>query len=156
MNLKLAFVVAIAACAAAGAVLAAPQVVVESARKIPVVYNVDVVVVGGSSHAVAAATAAAGEGATVFLAAPRTYLGEDMCGTLRLWLDAGETPDTALGQALFAAEVQAAHQSARARPSRTRRPSPRRRSTRTPASRRACVTDGITPPPHSPSSTTAT
>jgi len=105
MNMKLAFVVVIAACAAAGSVAAAQQVVVESARKIPVAYNVDVVVVGGSAHAVAAATAAAGKGATVFLAAPRTYLGEDMCGTLRLWLDANETPDTALGRRLFAAKL---------------------------------------------------
>ncbi len=42
----------------------------ESAREIPVAYQVDVVVVGGSTHAVAAATSAAGQGASVFLAAP--------------------------------------------------------------------------------------
>ena len=52
--------------------------VYESAREIPVAYQVDVVVVGGSTHAVAAATSAAEQGATVFLAAPRPYLGEDL------------------------------------------------------------------------------
>jgi len=45
--------------------------VVESARHVPLAYDVDVVVVGGSTRAVAAAIAAANEGADVFLAAPR-------------------------------------------------------------------------------------
>lgn len=62
-------------------------VVTESAREIPLTYDVDVVVVGGSSGGVAAAVAAAKGGAKVFLAAPRPYLGEDMCATYRLWLD---------------------------------------------------------------------
>jgi len=76
--------------------------VVESARKVPVLYDVDVVVVGGTSGAVAAAVAAAQNGARVFLAAPRPYLGEDICGTYRLWLEPGEEPRSALAQALFA------------------------------------------------------
>ena len=42
----------------------------ESARQIPVAYEVDVVVVGGSTGAVSAAVAAAEAGARVFLAAP--------------------------------------------------------------------------------------
>lgn len=50
------------------------RAVVESEREIPVAYDVDVLVVGGSSGAVAAAAAAAKTGASVFLAAPRTYL----------------------------------------------------------------------------------
>ncbi|GAG15801.1 unnamed protein product, partial [marine sediment metagenome] len=33
---------------------------------------------------------------------PRTYLGEDICATKRLWLEAGETPPTPLGLILFA------------------------------------------------------
>ena len=78
------------------------EFVTESAREIPVAYNVDVVVVGGSTGAVAAATAAAKEGATVFLAAPHPYLGDDMTATLRLWLEEGETPTTPLAQKLFA------------------------------------------------------
>lgn len=74
----------------------------ESERGIPVIYDVDVVVVGGASAGVAAAVAAAEQGATVFLAAPRTYLGEDLCGTYRLWLEPGEEPRTPLARKLFA------------------------------------------------------
>jgi flavin-dependent dehydrogenase len=73
----------------------------ESARQVPVVRKVDVVVVGGSTGGVAAAIAAAKGGASVFLAAPRTYVGDDMAGTLRLWLEDGEKPATALAKAVF-------------------------------------------------------
>ena len=76
-------------------------VVRESARRIPVAYDVDVVVVGGSTGAVAAAVAAAGDGARVFLAAPRLHLGEDMISTLRVWLEEGETPHSPLAKAIF-------------------------------------------------------
>lgn len=84
----------------------APQVratdaVVESAREIPVAYEVDVVVVGGGTGAVTAAVEAASRGASVFLAAPRPYLGEDVAGTLRLWLEEDEMPESALEKALF-------------------------------------------------------
>ena len=75
----------------------------ESARQIPVAYSVDVVVVGGSTHAVAAAAAAARNGAKVFLAAPRPYLGEDLCATLRLQLEPGSKPTSELGRKIFAA-----------------------------------------------------
>lgn len=78
------------------------RAVVESEREIPVAYDVDVLVVGGSSGAVAAAAAAAKTGASVFLAAPRTYLGEDLCGTYRLWLEPGEEPESDLAKTLFA------------------------------------------------------
>ena len=74
----------------------------ESARDIPVAYDVDVVVVGGSSGGVAAAVAAAQEGAKVFLAAQPPYLGEDICGTYRLWLEPGEVPALALAKKVFA------------------------------------------------------
>ncbi len=92
--------VALAGLLAVGAAGAAT--VNESARNIPVAYDVDVVVVGGSTGAVSAAAAAAQSGATVFLAAPRSYLGEDMCGTYRLWLDPGEKPAVPLARALYA------------------------------------------------------
>ncbi len=74
----------------------------ESGRTIPVAYDVDVVVVGGTSGGVAAAAAAARNGASVFLAAPRPYLGEDLCATYRLWLEPGEEPRSDLAKALFA------------------------------------------------------
>jgi len=57
--------------------------VMQSAREIPVIGYADVVVVGGTSAGVAAAESATRGGAKVFLVAPRLYLGEDMCATLR-------------------------------------------------------------------------
>ena len=81
--------------------LLAGESIVESARKIPLAYDVDVVIVGGSTGAVAAAVEAKKQGASVFLAAPRPYLGEDVAGTLRLWLAPGERPDSPLAKAIF-------------------------------------------------------
>ncbi|MCP4853763.1 MAG: FAD-dependent oxidoreductase [Fuerstiella sp.] len=75
--------------------------IVESDRKIPIAYETDVVVVGGTTGAVSAAIAAAEQGASVFLAAPRPYLGEDVCGTLRMWLHADEKPQSDLERKLF-------------------------------------------------------
>lgn len=75
--------------------------VVESARNVPVAYDVDVVVVGGSTRGVAAAVAAAKEGTKVFLGAPRPYLGEDICATLRLWNDSSKTPTTELARKIL-------------------------------------------------------
>jgi len=73
----------------------------ESARDVPVAYDVDVVIVGGSTGAVSAAVAAAESGVEVFLAAPYPYLGEDMTATLRLWLEEGETPTSPLAKRVF-------------------------------------------------------
>jgi flavin-dependent dehydrogenase len=73
----------------------------ESARDIPVAYDVDVVVVGGTSGGVAAAVEAAQQGARVFLAAQRPYLGADLCGTYRLWLEPGEKPTSLLARRIF-------------------------------------------------------
>ncbi len=82
-------------------VYAGGPVVNESARAIPVAYDVDVVVVGGSTGAVSAALAAAEQGAKVFLAAPYPYLGDDMTATLRLWLEEDEQPTAPLAVNLF-------------------------------------------------------
>jgi len=73
----------------------------QSERKIPVAYTVDVVVVGGSTAAVAAATSAAQKGAKVFLVAQETYLGEDVCGTYRYWNIHPDALNTQLGKKLF-------------------------------------------------------
>ncbi|NLG01944.1 MAG: FAD-dependent oxidoreductase, partial [Lentisphaerae bacterium] len=64
--------------------------IVEGEKALPLVQDVDVVVIGGSSGAVAAALKAAEAGAKVFVAAPRPYLGEDMAGKLRLRLDSDD------------------------------------------------------------------
>lgn len=89
------------AALAFGVPLAAQDSILETAREIPIAYDVDVVVVGGTSGAITAAVEAANEGASVFLAAPRPYLGEDIAGTLRLWLEDGDEPVSDLEKALF-------------------------------------------------------
>jgi len=73
----------------------------EAERLIPLAYDVDVIVVGGTVRGVAAAEAAAKAGAKVFLITDRPYLGQDMCATYRLWLEPGEQPVTDLGRAIF-------------------------------------------------------
>lgn len=75
--------------------------IAEGARSIPVAAEVDVVVVGGTTWGVSAAASARRAGASVYLVAPRSYLGDDLCGTLRLALEPGESPTTTLGRALF-------------------------------------------------------
>lgn len=77
------------------------QEIAQPAGSLPVLREVDVVVVGGGSGGVAAALEAAGKGAKVFVAAPRPYLGEDICATSRLWLEPGETPETELAKEVY-------------------------------------------------------
>lgn len=88
------------------------QSIVESAREIPLVYDVDVIVIGGTTRGVAAAIAAADAGATVFLAAERPYLGEDICATYRMWLEKDEIPKSDLAKALFLPDPTEAKDSA--------------------------------------------
>jgi flavin-dependent dehydrogenase len=85
----------------AAAIVGNANQIVESPKDIPLVQDVDVVIVGGSSGAVACACAAADQGARVFLLAPRPYLGTDICATLRLWLEEGERPSSKLAVACF-------------------------------------------------------
>ncbi len=73
----------------------------QSGREIPVAYEVDIAVIGGTTYGVETAAAAAKNGAEVFLAAPRPYLGEDLCATYRFWLENGEKPETELAKRLF-------------------------------------------------------
>jgi len=80
--------------------------VLDPAVDLPVVAVADVVVAGGSTGGVAAAVAAAGAGARVFLATPFPYLGEDVAGTLRLWTEAGEPLTSPLAARLFAPQAE--------------------------------------------------
>ncbi len=72
-----------------------------ASKKIPIVSRADVIFVGGSVWAVAAAAAAARAGSRVFLAAAETFLGEDVCATGRLWLPENALTDTPLAADLF-------------------------------------------------------
>ena len=73
----------------------------QSERSIPIAYNVDVLVVGGSTAGVAAAVEASRNGARVFLLAQEPYLGEDVCGTFRLWIHDKSISETHLGAAIW-------------------------------------------------------
>ncbi len=77
------------------------ETITESARDIPIAARADIVIVGGTTGAVAAALAAAKQGARVFLVEPFPYLGEDMTATLRLWLEPGEHPRSTLARTIF-------------------------------------------------------
>jgi flavin-dependent dehydrogenase len=73
----------------------------EGERKIPVHTEADLVVVGGSSRAIAAATAAAKTGCKVFLVTYMSYPGDDICGSFLYDTKEGETKQTALSMKLF-------------------------------------------------------
>ncbi|ARN55780.1 FAD-dependent oxidoreductase [Sedimentisphaera salicampi] len=75
--------------------------VLENPREIPVIAEKDVVVLGGSTGAVSAAVSASESGASVFLAAPKKFLGEDIYGSYRLWLEDGLEPNSLLAEKVF-------------------------------------------------------
>ena len=80
-------------------VLAASRLALSA--ELPLVQDVDVLVVGGGVGAVRAASAARKAGAEVFLAAPRPQLGEDFCGPLRVWRDPEDDLNDPLACELF-------------------------------------------------------
>jgi hypothetical protein len=86
---------------ALGPLSAEKTFIFESARQLPIAYEVDIAIVGGSTGAVQSAISAAAEGAKVFLATPRSYLGDDMTATLQLWLEEGEEPESELAMRIF-------------------------------------------------------
>ncbi len=71
---------------------------------IPLRHTVDLLVVGASSAAVAAAAEAARAGARVLVLAERPYLAEDLTGSLRLRCETGDLPRSALARTLFGAD----------------------------------------------------
>jgi flavin-dependent dehydrogenase len=79
----------------------ATRTIVEQSKRIQVAYDVDVVVVGGSSAGVAVACEARRSGASVFLISDRPYVGVDLCARQRLWLEPGEEPTSELDKAIF-------------------------------------------------------
>ena len=75
--------------------------VFETETKLPLIYDVDVVVAGGSLAGVEAACAASEQGATVLLVESRPYLGYDLCANQKFWLNSNEVPHTPLTRQLF-------------------------------------------------------
>ena len=73
----------------------------EGERKIPLMADVDIVVAGGSSRAVAAAVAAAKKGCRVFLVAYMPYLGDDICGSFLYDKKDDEVFNTAIAEKIF-------------------------------------------------------
>ncbi len=68
----------------------------------PVINRVDWFIAGGCSAGVTAALALARSGRSVMLAAPRSYVGEDIAGTFRFWDRADADHDVPLAVKLFA------------------------------------------------------
>ena len=79
----------------------AREYVSQSAREIPLVKTVDVLVVGGTTAAIEAAVEASQHGAEVLLVTPKLYLGEDLCATLRLQPEPDRVLKTNLEKQLF-------------------------------------------------------
>ncbi len=69
--------------------------------KFPIVAQADLIVVGGTSAAVAAACSACKQGASVFLAAGESYFGEDICGPAQFWLKDGEKLEHPIAEKIF-------------------------------------------------------
>ncbi len=81
--------------------LTAQSTLQEAGKSVPLIQDVDVVVVGGTCGAVAAAEAAAQAGARVMLVTPALALGEEIAGTLRLWAELEDVRSSALMRNLF-------------------------------------------------------
>ncbi len=68
-------------------------------KEIPIIQDVDVLILGGGAGAIAAAVEIANSGAKPFVVTHKPYLGEDICGTYNLWPE--NTPNTPLAKQLF-------------------------------------------------------
>ena len=84
-----------------GIAAAQEKFVAVSDRQLPIAYDVDVLVVGGSTGNIAAAIAAQQAGAKTMLITHRPYLGDDMTATQQLWLEPGEELTDPLAAAIF-------------------------------------------------------
>ncbi len=84
----------------------AAATLIEPPRTAPLIQDVDVLVVGGTTGAVAAAQAAASKGASVFLVTDYPCLGEDMAGTLHVWAHRADVESSELLQAMFETKAE--------------------------------------------------
>ncbi|WP_309397043.1 FAD-dependent oxidoreductase [Cerasicoccus maritimus] len=75
--------------------------VFDASQQLPIVKNVDVLILGGTSGAISLALSVQASGLSVFVVAPRTYLGEDICGAYRYWPTATPAAEDTLADAVF-------------------------------------------------------
>ncbi len=73
----------------------------EGQRKIPIIAKTSIIVVGGSSRAIAAAVAATKIGCDVFLIGYMPYLGDDICGSFLFEHNKDEKLQTDLSRKIF-------------------------------------------------------
>ena len=84
-----------------GYLVASSDTIVEVETSLPLAYDVDVLVAGGSLAGVEAACVASDKGASVLVIESRPYLGYDICANQKLWLEAGEKPQTDITRWIF-------------------------------------------------------
>ena len=77
--------------------------IMKQQQTLPVVLEVDFLVIGGTCAAAAFALAAHQAGAKVFLAAPHAYLGEDVIAGMRFWDRTHHTESSQASQLIFGA-----------------------------------------------------
>ena len=81
--------------------VASSDTIVEGETSLPLAYDVDVLVAGGSLAGVEAACVASDKGASVLVIESRPYLGYDICANQKLWLEPGEKPQTDITRWIF-------------------------------------------------------
>jgi len=84
-----------------GYLVASSDTIVEGETSLPLAYDVDVLVAGGSLAGVEAACVASDKGASVLVIESRPYLGYDICANQKLWLEADEKPQTDITRWIF-------------------------------------------------------
>ena len=89
-----------------GFLVASSKSIVERETTLPLAYDVDVLVAGGSLAGIEAACVASDKGASVLVIESRPYLGYDICANQKLWLEADEKPQTDITRWIFEGKKQ--------------------------------------------------
>ena len=89
-----------------GCLVASSKSIVERETTLPLAYDVDVLVAGGSLAGIEAACVASDKGASVLVIEARPYLGYDICANQKLWLEPGEKPQTDITRWIFDGKKQ--------------------------------------------------
>ena len=89
-----------------GFLVASSKSIVERETSLPLAYDVDVLVAGGSLAGIEAACVASDKGASVLVIESRPYLGFDICANQKLWLDPDEKPQTDITRWIFEGKKQ--------------------------------------------------